>query len=1228
MAAELLRPGVTVLQTAKTTSPTFVRPTLAPCVVGPAFEVINVLSTDGTINPKALYGAYTQVGKIITESSFPDPRGNIDELNINESSVRPFLLNAGSLTELVMRPTGGSFLATAHTSSKAAVLCPTTSAGTGFTVNGKTLILAVDNPVVADTSKDITVLFSSSGGNLSSQNICDQINAAVGSTTSPFFATVVGVSPSDKVQLTSTKYGALSSITVRKSGSANTALGLSTLLDERISGAGWRGQDDNNNDTITPWVEFFKGAYYNDSITPGTLAPVVSLSAYVGQVTLAVGSANTFANSLASAVTFGTSGTFPLQVGDYFFADGTKVKNGEIMKVESSRFKIGTINSTLSTVDSNGYYINKVYDTQQVGTPYDTNAFNPTYAYFYANGLNGLTATPTAASVTGTLAGLAAQAAVVTGGTTSISSTAMGGLTLHLITTINGVATEQIFTITGGPFTALSDVVTYLTGRLTGITPSLSSTKLVLSTTLTGRLQSVTVKADGTANTLLGFSTSSDTSATGVDVSFPAMVMTSGQLATSLTLSTLLLKTAVSTDGGATWGATRTHTFTAITTIAAVVSELNLDETGFNTSSTHDLIAELSGTELRIRSLSSAANMAVKVIFTGSTALGTNHIYFSASADTIGYSLSGQSVQFTLSNCPHIYTASLSDNSLDLAIAEINLQVGGLVASKDAATSTKMVLSDIDKGMSSAVSITATSGATTLGLSGSAVGSGRPAPDAYLDSVNELVLGSWVIRDPVTGNPLNPSQMSAQLYIQYKALRLDVTSSAVQVGVLRISDQDTLLSVLDPLTDDNPLGLGLYLCLAAAPGFEVKGLGIDETTGAAPFGTQAAYTKAAALLESEEVYAIAPLTQDSVVHSLWDTHVLAMSEADQGGERIVIHGVPMPTTANPAIPASGTQANSTVTPGQLLIDVNPAAGLVAAGVNPSLPFSYAQGVYVEFSVGAVFYRYMVSSVSGTVLTVNTTFTSSQNLDGFYSTTPLNFLVLNSSYSLKVKGASLTIPGSNPAKLDYSLVASNVAAANASIKNRRAFSIFPDTVTLPVAGVTKSLPSFYAAASIAGMVASKPPQQGFTNYPIPGISGVVGTEKFTKRQLNQMAGGGTYILIQDSPGAAVSSRHQLSTDTTTVESRELSITKVVDFAAKFLRAGIRSYIGTEVVNKDLLDSISTTIQGMLTFLTENGVLIGANLNQIVQSKTQPDTIIVDITLSVPYPCNYIQLTLVV
>lgn len=1209
MAGELIEPGVEVIQQFATPSPSFVQPTLAPVVVGPAFEVLNVLSSDGTINSKAKYGVYSQIGKTITQSAFPDPRGNIDELDVLEDTIRPFMVHGGNLSELLMAP-GESFLATSHASARAAI--QTTNFSVGLSLGGKVLVLSIDNPARLDTSVDVIVTFT--GGTLTAQQAADQINTQVGED----IATVVNT---DQVQLTSTKFGALSSITVRSGASANSVLVIGYISgvqhEERVEGSGYRGQDQNNNTTQTPWIEFYQGDYLVDGVS-------TSFTSKAGIVNTETGA---YVSAKASAITFGSAGTVPILVGDVIFADGVKLKSGEIMKVEPTRFKVGTINTSLSTADSNGRYITKVYDVQQVGTLFDANPFAPKYVWYKATNLNVATLAPIAATVAGSISGAAATQgqADASAGTFPMLLT---GLRLHYVSTVDGVDTEGTFVFTGS-YATISDLVTAIGTNIPGVTPQANSGQLRLQTVKFGRLQSIRVKADSTANATLGYSTTVDVVGAGTDVEFkdiPAVITSGTQTVatTSLTGTSLVVK--YSTDGGVTYGTTLTHAFGAeINTVALIVSALQGD--GAFTGGVLQVLNN--GTTFSIKTLLGGSQYAIKIDST-STSNGSGKLNLINNTVDVGEAdIGGLTLSFSFDSNPHVYQASFSDDSLNEAVDTINGIVGATVASITGGSLDKLTLTSPLKGSASKVTVLSSKAQAAFGLSTSpASGSGRPFPDAYLDATLSLVIGSEILRDQVTGYPLDFSFDSGLLYVQYKALRKDVSAVAQVAGVLRIPDVTTLSSVLDPITQDNPLGLGLFLCLLNCPGFEVKGLGIDEITAAAPTGTQLAYARAAALLESEEVYAIAALTQDEVVNSLWMAHVSAMSAPDQGGERIVFFNTAMPTRKNPAIPASGTQANSTATINQLLLDVNPASGLVTAGLNPADPFTPEDGVYVEFDVGDEFRRYNVKGVSGALANLNVVFTAGENDDAFYTTTPLTETVIDAAWVMKVRGASLTIPGSNPPRLDYSLVAETVADANIAFANRRAFSVFPDTIKTTVNGIDTALPGYYACAAITGMVAGQPPQQPFTNFPVTGLTGVVGTEKFTKKQLNIMAGGGTYILKQDVQGGPVVSRMQLSTDLTSIETRELSITKVVDFTAKFLRLGVRKFIGTQVINNQLLDTIGTTIQGMLQFLIESGVLNGANINNIIQDETNPDTVLVDITLDVPFPCNYIRVTLVV
>lgn len=1263
MAGELIRPGVEVIQSFVSPSPSFVRPTLVPCIVGTAYEVINVLTVDSSVNQKARHSTYRQLGSAISESAFPNPRNNIDELDILESTVRPFMQFAGALSELPMDP-GSSFLVTAHGAGKAAVRTTKFSGVTGLALAGKVLVLSIDNPVRLNTGPDISVTFAGVG-NILSHDAANQINAAVGETV----ATVVGAAPDDCVQIASPSFGAFGSVTVRAGGSANDVLkigysGASSAHEERVEGSGWRGQDQLNNTTQTPWIEFFIGTYLLDGVSTTFVAAGGDYPQ--GKVGLLnIEDPATFVSAAHAVVTFGdNTGQIPLKVGDFFYADGLRLKGGEVAKVEAARFKVGVIDVALSTSDTNGNYTRKVYQIQSVSTLFDANPFAPKFAYFKANDLNWRVLAPVADSLAGTVDGTPAS----TGWVESLAISApvsLAGLKIHYISTIDGVDHDGVFTFSGGPFAAVSDVATAIGTAIPGVTATADGTKLKLTTTSTGRLQGIVVKADSTAYDTLKFrATTGDplvdinSQATATAQNSPAKDVEFGDVSAELVSGTQadttalfgggakVLEIEISSDGGLTFGTVKSHTFAADfagpTHVADIVADLNGDAGFVGTELQAIALPVGSPTMIAIKHIDplvTGKNSALRVKST-STATGTNKLAFSLliadgakNYDRGEEELNGQTLKFKFDKNPHVYDVTFSANSLDLAVDDINAAVGAVVASKATGLTgdlTRLKLTSTLKGVASRVEVLAGEVATSTGLvTGNSAGSARPFPDAYMDDVNVLHIQSQILRDQVTGYPLDQTDSTGTLFIQFKALRKDVSASAKVAGVVRVSDPATLSAILDPLTEENPLGLAAFLCMINCPNFEVKLLGIDEITPAASEGSGPAWARAAAMLESEEVYAMVPLTQDEVVHGMLRTHVQVMSAPEQGGERIVFFNKRNPIRKNPQIALSGTKANSTSTNNQMLLDDNPAPGLLALGINPGLPIPEDAGVFMEFEVAGEVRRYSVSVVAGPLVSFRTSFVSADtNVDGFYSTVTLNVPVVNAAYALDVRGASIAIPGSNPVKLDYGLMSEVVAEANATFKNRRAFSVFPDTIKTVVLGIEKKLPGYYGAACVAGMCAAQPPQQGFTNFPITGLTGVDGTERFTRRQLNVMAGGGTYILVQDVQGGAVTCRHQLSTDLSSIESRELSITKTVDFTAKILRLAVRKFIGVNVINSQLLDTLGTTVHAVLKFLEDLGVLNGSNLNNVVQDKNAPDTVLIDVTLEVPFPCNYLRLTLVV
>ena len=121
-----------------------------------------------------------------------------------------------------------------------------------------------------------------------------------------------------------------------------------------------------------------------------------------------------------------------------------------------------------------------------------------------------------------------------------------------------------------------------------------------------------------------------------------------------------------------------------------------------------------------------------------------------------------------------------------------------------------------------------------------------------------------------------------------------------------------------------------------------------------------------------------------------------------------------------------------------------------------------------------------------------------------------------------------------------------------------------------------VPGSYYCAANAGLLISQLPEQPLTNLPIAGITKVHGSQDhFSEDNLNSMAAGGTYIMTQDVATGPVYSRHQVSTNITSVALRELSVTKAVDYTAKFLRKGIKPYIGVNVISPAFLKLLNSS-----------------------------------------------------
>ena len=437
--------------------------------------------------------------------------------------------------------------------------------------------------------------------------------------------------------------------------------------------------------------------------------------------------------------------------------------------------------------------------------------------------------------------------------------------------------------------------------------------------------------------------------------------------------------------------------------------------------------------------------------------------------------------------------------------------------------------------------------------------------------------------------------MTGSILASYLARRTDNINDLISVETL-----DDLESLVGQPVPENPLAFGMFMAL--------------QNTDTVVYGTAIAedevddHVEASEFLESQEVYAIVPLSQNPAVHQIWAAHVTQQSDEESKHERICFINRRLFVTEEKL--ASDTGAVDSI--GTTFTDANVDFTTSEINAGDFIHLLDAEGE-VEASVRIL--RVEGPTECELVAPGLPTYAGQTNLDYKIETKPLD-------------------------KLEQAKFLADYATA---FSNRRVFMIWPDEVEIGYSDDTRGddvfdtsddeatalLPGYYAGCIIAGMIANYQPQQPFTNLPMTGLVGLrKSNEYFSPFQLDTIATGGVYIIVQDVATAPTYSRHQLSTDVSIIEKRELSITKDVDYIAKFVRNQLRPYIGKYNITKVFLEMIASITDGLINLLIQDGQLIDGQIVELLQDEDQPDTVRLTIDIDVPYPCNYIRVTLLI
>jgi len=443
---------------------------------------------------------------------------------------------------------------------------------------------------------------------------------------------------------------------------------------------------------------------------------------------------------------------------------------------------------------------------------------------------------------------------------------------------------------------------------------------------------------------------------------------------------------------------------------------------------------------------------------------------------------------------------------------------------------------------------------------------------------------------------------SGPILLSYIADRTDHTQDFMSV-----SSTNDLASFFadEDLVPTNPLAYAFVIALAnGVPGLTIKGLVVEQDT-------LSEHNVALAYLGLKDTpWALVPLTQHHEILQAYRQHALTVSEPMEKKERVVFISHDL-ITKDVMLLRAGTDT--------LDKSLN---GLTSAGTDIFTDAS------VDFVASAVQIGDFVNILSGPLM-------GAYPIDNVTDATHLSLTINIASTIANVEYEIVTN------FFDRSEIVTNVQERSMSYGTRRVCAIWPHEVDVPDSGASllsgtssgsgiKTVPSYYIGAGYAALAASLPPQTPFSRMPVAGfLSTRYSNDYFTDEELDMMAAGGTWIMVQNGTGANLECRHQLTTDTTTIERREWNITKDIDYIAKTWRATLTPLTGRNLLTDKFLGVLGMYAQSLLDSAIKGGQLLpDSTLTSISRNASASDTVDFRFKLNPPRPANTFNLYLVI
>lgn len=478
--------------------------------------------------------------------------------------------------------------------------------------------------------------------------------------------------------------------------------------------------------------------------------------------------------------------------------------------------------------------------------------------------------------------------------------------------------------------------------------------------------------------------------------------------------------------------------------------------------------------------------------------------------------------------------------------------------------------------------------------------------DTELTVLNGMTLytDEWQVNGAPVALPVeSPGAGYCKMYLHTRYWRSELGS-----GVYTIQDSAGLSNVPGVTHPDNPLKYGLYKALQNNGDTPVAYTAICEPDD------PDSWVACLDLIENRrDTYGLVPLTRNKTVLGLFQAHVDSRSTAEAARWRTLwVNAAPQDTVAlvsaetsnDDAVvlarvsddPATSGVQNTIVT----LSSNN--ANFLTAGVLPGdkvryrfVPDGFGNVSYSEYTVDAVLGENMLRLTTG--------------LPEAYDTAERVEIWRN---------------------LNASQHADELAKTE-GFGDRRVRYIWPDTIEAD--GYT--VEGYYLCAAVSALAGSVVPHQSLTRLEINGFTATPRTNsRFSATQLNTMAGGGVWIVLQDETSGSIITRHAVTTgDTDDAAQREEMITRNLDSMSFLFYDVYNPYIGISNVTETALSALRAETRAAIKYLESanfvdrlGSQLVSGTLVELRQHATLVDRVVIVLDLELPFPMNNVEVFL--